>query len=46
MVSASLMPALSPHPSTSVFHGVKAFALSTMGTLKGWRAPTKVPPRR
>src|SRR5262249_39426896 len=31
MVSASLMPAVSPQPSTSVLHGMKAFALSTMG---------------
>ena len=32
---ASLMPALSPRPSTCVWHGGTAFALSTMGRSKG-----------
>ena len=31
MVSAWIMPAMSPEPNTCVFHGMKAFALSTMG---------------
>ena len=35
MVFASLMPALSPQPSTSVWHGMTAFALSTMGRSRG-----------
>ena len=26
-----IMPAMSPEPNTCVFHGMKAFALSTMG---------------
>ena len=31
MVSAWIMPAMSPEPNTCVFNGMKAFALSTMG---------------
>ena len=31
MVSARITPAMSPEPNTCVFHGMKAFALSTMG---------------
>ena len=32
--SARIMPAMSPEPNTCVFHGMKAFELSTMGR---WR---------
>jgi hypothetical protein len=35
MVSASLMPPLSPQPSTRVLNGMKACALSTMGRSRG-----------
>ena len=31
MVSACLMPPMFPEPNTSVWHGIGAFALSTMG---------------
>ena len=35
MVFACFMPALSPQPSTYVWHGGTAFALSTMGRSRG-----------
>jgi hypothetical protein len=35
MVFACLMPALSPQPSMCVWHGMTAFALSTMGRSRG-----------
>ena len=34
MVSVRIMPAMSPEFNMSVWNGMKAFAFSTMGTLK------------